>query len=120
MIMVRGRRIFMLRACVILVLAMAVLSRAYTPKETYIKSIREEWGIILPATEWEVYNEAIGSSFAASRPIKTIALAARARSVAHVCPIEPAAPTTATVHSSSGIPIRSAPRRAPSTAVATV
>ena len=64
MIMVRGRRIFMLRACVILVLAMAVLSRAYTPKETYIKSIREEWGIILPATEWEVYNEAIGSSFA--------------------------------------------------------
>ena len=34
MIMVRGRRIFMLRACVILVLAMAVLSRAYTPKET--------------------------------------------------------------------------------------
>ena len=37
MIMVRGRRIFMLRACVILVLAMAVLSRAYTPKETYIK-----------------------------------------------------------------------------------
>ena len=53
MIMVRGRRIFMLRACVILVLAMAVLSRAYTPKETYIKSIREEWGIILPATEWE-------------------------------------------------------------------
>lgn len=60
MIMVRGRRIFMLRACVILVLAMAVLSRAYTPKETYIKSIREEWGIILPATEWEVYNEAIG------------------------------------------------------------
>lgn len=64
MIMVRGRRIFMLRACTILVLAMAVLSRAYTPKETYIKSIREEWGIILPATEWEVYNEAIGSSFA--------------------------------------------------------
>ena len=64
MIMVRGRRIFMLRACVILVLAMAVFSRAYTPKETYIKSIREEWGIILPATEWEVYNEAIGSSFA--------------------------------------------------------
>ena len=56
MIMVRGRRIFMLRACVILVLAMAVLSRAYTPKETYIKSIREEWGIILPATEFEVYN----------------------------------------------------------------
>ena len=53
MIMVRGRRIFMLRACVILVLAMAVFSRAYTPKETYIKSIREE-----------VYNEAIGSSFA--------------------------------------------------------
>ena len=64
MIMVRGRRIFMLRACVILVLAMAVLSRAYSPKETYIKSIREEWGIILPATEWEVYNEALGSSFA--------------------------------------------------------
>ena len=55
MIMVRGRRIFMLRACVILVLAMAVLSRAYSPKETYIKSIREEW---------EVYNEALGSSFA--------------------------------------------------------
>ena len=62
--MVRGRRIFMLRACVILVLAMAVLSRAYSPRETYIKSIREEWGIILPATEWEVYNEALGSSFA--------------------------------------------------------
>ena len=60
MIMVRGRRIFMLRACVILVLALGIPTMALM----VIKSIREEWGIILPATEWEVYNEAIGSSFA--------------------------------------------------------
>ena len=43
---------------------MAVLSEAYSPKETYIRGIREEWGITLPTAEWEIYNEAAGSSFA--------------------------------------------------------
>ena len=64
MMIIRGRRIFMLRVCVILILAMAVLSEAYSPKETYIRGIREEWGITLPTAEWEIYNEAAGSSFA--------------------------------------------------------
>lgn len=64
MMIIRGRRIFMLRVCVILILAMAVLSEAYSPKETYIRGIREEWGITLPIAEWEIYNEAAGSSFA--------------------------------------------------------
>ena len=39
-------------------------SEAYSPKETYIRGIREEWGITLPTAEWEIYNEAAGSSFA--------------------------------------------------------
>lgn len=59
----KGKKLYLVRGCFILALAAAILSKVYSPKEAYIKSIQDDWGVYLPLAEWEAYNGDTKSSF---------------------------------------------------------
>lgn len=59
----KGKKIFWVRGCMVILILAAALSKYKGPKEAYIESIHREWGVSLPLAEWEVYNEDTKSSF---------------------------------------------------------
>lgn len=60
----RGKKLFLARGGLALILAAGIIARAYQREDACIEHIQRDWGVHLPMAEWEIYNEDTESSYA--------------------------------------------------------